>query len=118
MTLGSDPNLVPLFRRGMSQRLLMVLPPSIKSSFATCKGLTIQGFLAALYKASQLRSHPFFSTTELSDKLVQGRSSVDFSARAIAPATNPGDPARMLMSRMDQRLVDLVVRKNSIRLFF
>jgi len=108
MASDQRPNPVPLLLRGLSQRLLTVMVGSFRFGLVAGKGITLQVFLASLYKSFPAEVVPFFSGTEQLEKLVRELSSVDLSAHEIAPATNPGDPGRMLLSKMDERLVGLL----------
>src|SRR5580704_18892929 len=96
--------------RGLSLRLLMVLMGSFKFGLVAGKGMTVQVLLASLYKSFPAEVAAFFSGTEPLEKLVQELSSIDLSVHEIAPATNPGDPAKMMMSKIDERLVDLLTQ--------
>jgi hypothetical protein len=110
MASDQPPNLVPLMLRGLSKRLLMVLVGSFRFGLVAGKGINLQVFLASLYKSFPAEVAPFFFGTEQLEKLVRELSSIDLSAHEIAPATNPGDPGMMLMSKMDERLVGLLSR--------
>src|SRR5260370_9330462 len=109
MVSDQRPSPVPLILRGLSQRLLTVMVGSFRFGLVAGKGITLQVFLASLYKSFPAEVVPFFSGTEQLDKLVRELSSIDLSAHEIAPATNPGDdPGRMLITKMDERLVGLL----------
>ena len=54
--------------RGLSQRLLMVLVGSFRFGLVAGKGLTLQVFLASLYKSFPVEVAPFFSGTEQLEK--------------------------------------------------
>jgi hypothetical protein len=108
MEYDKRPNPVPLMLRGLSQRLLMVLMGSFHFGLVAGQGMTLQVFLASLYRSFPADVAPFFSGTEQLERLVRELSSIDVSAHEITPATNPGDPGKMLLAKMDERLVDLL----------
>jgi hypothetical protein len=66
-------------------------------------GLTVEVFLASRYKSFPTEVGPFFSDAERLAKLVQELPSIDLSAHEIVPATSPSDPAKMLLSKIDER---------------
>ena len=83
---------------------------AFKFGLVAGKGMNVEIFLASLYKSFPAEVAPFFFGTQPLEELVQELSSIDLSVHEIAPATNPGDPGKMLMSKMDERLVDLLTQ--------
>ena len=73
--------------------------------------MTVQIFLAALYKSSPSEVALFLSATQPLEKLLQGLSSIDVSVPEIAPARNPDDHStRGLHSQIDALLVDMLTK--------
>ena len=108
MTSADSQNPVPLLLRGLSQRLLTVLIGAFRFGLVTGRGMTVDVFLALLYKSFPAEIAPFFSETGTLERLVLNLSSIDLSAHEIAHATAPGDLGKMLLSEMDHRLVELL----------
>ncbi len=101
-------NLVPFLLGGLNQQLLAVLFGGFRFTLVAGSGMTVQVFLASLYRSFPAEVAPFLSEIEPLQKLVEQLSSIDISAHEITPAANPGDPAKMLMSKIDERLVDIL----------
>jgi hypothetical protein len=82
---------------------------SFKFSLIAGNGVTVQIFLASLYKVAPSEVAPFFSATQPLQDLLQGLSSIDLSVHEILPARNPDDHStRGLSSQVDALLVDLL----------
>ena len=108
MAHDQRPNLGLLMRDGLGPRLRMALVDSFKLSLIAGNGVTVQIFLASLYKSSPAEVAFFLSGTEPLEKLLQGFSTIDVSVHEIAPARNPGDPTTGLSSTIDKQLTDLL----------
>jgi hypothetical protein len=111
MAPEESPNLAFLLRDGLGVRLRMALVDSFKFSLIAGKGLSVQIFLAALYKSSPSEVALFFSATTPLEKLLQGLSSIDVTVHEIAPVRNPDDHStRGFHSKIDALLVDLLTK--------
>jgi hypothetical protein len=110
--MAPDPRLNSAFllRDGLGPRLRAALVDSFKFSLIAGKGVTVQIFLAALYKLSSSEVALFFSATQPLEKFLQELSSIDVGVPAIAAMRNPGDPTRGLHSQLDTQLVELFTK--------
>ena len=72
------------------------------------RGLTVEVFLVSLYKFFPTEVTPYFSDAQPLERLARELSLISLSTHEIAPAKNPGDPAKMLLARIDEPLVRLL----------
>jgi len=99
---------LPILVRGLSERLRMALMGAFRLGLVAGRGLTVEVFLLSLYKSFPTEVAPFFYDAQPLERLAQELSLISLSAHEIAPAISPGDPAKMLLSRIDEPLVKLL----------
>jgi hypothetical protein len=99
---------LPILARGLSERLRMALMGAFRLGLVAGRGLTVEVFLVSLYKSFPTEVAPFFHDAQPLERLAQELSLISLSAHEIAPAISPSDPAKMLLSRIDEPLVRLL----------
>jgi hypothetical protein len=99
---------LPILVRGLSERLRMALMSAFRLGLAAGRGLTVEVFLVSLYKSFPMEVAPFFYNAQPLERLAQELSLISLSAHEIAPAISLGDPAKMLLSKIDEPLVKLL----------
>ena len=99
---------LPILMRGLSERLRMALMGAFRLGLVAGRGLTVEVFLVSLYKSFPSEVPPFFYNAQPLEKLAHELSLISLSAHEIVPAISPGDPAKMLLSRIDEPLVKLL----------
>jgi len=97
--------------QSLSERLLAVLMGDARKFALSSNGpITIEIYLAALYRSFPDEVGAFFSSREPLAQMAEKLSSVDISPHEIEPTSRPGDPARVLNVKMHEGLVRLLSR--------
>jgi hypothetical protein len=99
---------LPITVRGLSERLRIALMGAFRLGLVVGRGLTVEVFLVSLYKSFPNEVAPFFYNAQPLERLAQELSLISLSAHEIGPAISPGDPPKMLLSKIDEPLVRLL----------
>jgi hypothetical protein len=93
----------------LDERLLKVFfQDSHKFALIAQTPITIDIYLTALYRSYPDEVAPYLRNPEPLAKLTEELRQVSVSAHEIAPMSNPGDPAKLLSVRIDERLIRLL----------
>jgi hypothetical protein len=97
---------------GLGPGMRAALMDSFKLSLIAGKGaITVQIFLASLYRSSPSEVAAFFVEAEPLQKLARALSSIDVSVQEIRPARTPDDHStKGIHSGIDPLLVDLLTK--------